>query len=366
MGRSIQVCLWLGMECMPLRVKDIREDLEKRDFTINALALEVDVEKLHTFSSKNCEQYLKSLTPSELLSHTFIKDHTQSPHFHYHPLALVDLQQGILRAAAPATFQDDPLRIFRLARFAAHLPHFTIAPETFASARHPQTTRNLQTLPKERVGREVLKSLTAPKPSLFLKSLHEMNALLPWFAEFTNAATIPAGPPQWHTESVLGHTGTIMDAVAGDPTAVWMALCHDIGKASTLPDILPHHYMHEHRGEKDAQKLGTRLALATQMIRAGALAARLHMKAGKYHSLRIGTRRDLLWQVHRADMFTPFWKVVCADSKHNLLPHVTKDLEILRNVSLPQEWCNKGIASAELLRTLQCAALAAHKHQEST
>ncbi|MEG2172150.1 MAG: polynucleotide adenylyltransferase [Desulfovibrionaceae bacterium] len=320
-GRSTAVFLYQGREHMPLRGNNIQEDLLARDLTINALALEVNGT------------------------------------VHCHPLALHDLQHKILRPASAKALADDPGRAFRLARFAAHFHDFTVDAEAYTQMRSPQVQEAQIFLPAERVGRELLKALGSPKPSRFLHVLDQGKMLEPWFSELTDADNLPAGPPQWHRGSVLEHISHVMDTVAGDPLAVWMALCHDLGKISTPTDILPHHYGHEKRGMPAATQLGTRLALPTRYIMAGALAAREHMKGGTYEQLRVGTRRDLLISVHNAGLDKPFWALVNADSHKDLASLARQDLHTLLQVQLPLEWHNRGKASADKLRAMHCAAL---------
>lgn len=116
-----------------------------------------------------------------------------------------------------------------------------------------------------------------------------------------------------------------MDAVAGDPLCVWMALCHDLGKIGTDPALLPHHYGHELRGAEPAEHVAKRLALPARYGAAGVLSSQLHMKAGIYEMLRAGTRCDLLMQVHNAELDGPFWKLAEADSGRSLRPVVNDD-----------------------------------------
>lgn len=320
-GRSVKVCLLDGKDHMPLRGPTITDDLASRDLTINALALEAN------------------------------------GILHMHPLALHDLQQGILRPASPTAFLDDPARIFRAARFAAHFADFRVDDAVYTQMRDPHVQAAQTELPAERVGREVLKALGCPKPSRFLQVLAQGGLLTPWFAELHGADTLPAGPPQWHRGTILEHIGEVMDAVAGDPLSVWMALCHDLGKVSTPPDILPHHYGHEKRGVDAAISLADRLALPKRYSEAGAVAAREHMKGGTYAQLRVGTRRDLLMAVHNAGLDIPFWHLVNADSHSHISSLAHAELKILLAIRLAPEWHNKGQISANKLRALHCAAL---------
>ena len=215
-GKSVSVFLLRGQEFMPLE-GTLEEDMRRRDLTINALAEDRD---------------------GNLLGH---------------PDALSDLREGILRPASPTSFRDEPVRVFRLARMACELPSFTVHPEAVAQMRAVAGEGLLGRIPAERVGRELMKALASPKPSRWLSVLAEGNCLSPWFRELETSMDIPAGPVAYHSGSVMAHLMDVMDAVAGDPLCVWMALCHDLGKIGTDPALLPHHYGHELRGAEPAE-----------------------------------------------------------------------------------------------------------------
>ena len=210
-GKSVNVCLWHGRECMPLRGGTLASDLAARDLTINALALD------------------------------------SAGRLHMHPKAVDDLRNKMMRPASPTAFADDPTRIFRLARFASRWPDWRIAREAFEQMRATPKTL-LAAIPAERVAKEMLKALALPRPARFFRVLAQGDCLSPWFEEHERARYIPAGPVKWHANSVLGHSLRLMDELAGDAMAVWMALCHDLGKIGTDPALLPHHYGHEVRG----------------------------------------------------------------------------------------------------------------------
>lgn len=322
-GRSVDVWLVDGMEFRPLQGAAIEDDLLTRDLTVNALAV------------------------------------GEAGLLHAHPDALADLRDGVLRPASASAFARDPVRVFRAARMAAELPDFSVHGETLRQMRELGNSDALAAVPDERVGREVLRAMAASRPSRFLDVLDQGACLVPWLAELAGSGGIPAGPAPWHDTSVLAHSGAIMDAVAGNPLAVWMALCHDLGKVSTEPGLLPHHYGHELRGELAADALARRLRLPSRYRRAGALAARLHMKAGRYRQLRPGTRRDLLWQVHAAGLDEPFWRMVSADSGTDLTNLAAAEREVILAVRLPAAWQGRGEASGLHLRQMQCEALAA-------
>ncbi|MDE7063978.1 MAG: polynucleotide adenylyltransferase [Desulfovibrionaceae bacterium] len=321
-GRSVETYLLDGVEYMPLRGGTVDADLAARDLTVNALALE------------------------------------ENGVLHVHPSALADLKTGLLRPASSTALRDDPVRIFRTARFAAQFPEFTVHETFFQQAHEVFTAGTHLTLPAERVGREVLKALESPSPSRFLLVLAEGNLLSPWLMELDGADAIPAGPARWHSDTtLLAHICRVMDAVAGDPLAVWMALCHDLGKVLTPTEMLPHHYGHEARGVEPARQLALRLALPARYARAGEVASREHMKGGIYATLRTGTRRDLLHRVHSSGLDEPFWKLADADSGRQPGAQAREELACMLGVRLPPQWRDRGAVSGEHRRMLQCEAI---------
>lgn len=163
---------------------------------------------------------------------------------------------------------------------------------------------------------------TAPGTAL-LPAVRKREAWLPCF--LAEADTVPAGPRPYHNGSVLAHTARCMDAVAGDAVAVWMALVHDAGKLTTPHALWPHHYGHEARGKQLASVWARQLGLPDMYARVGALAALLHMKAGRYELLRPGKKFDLLHTLVASGFFTPFWKMVDADTRSAVSKAATLD-----------------------------------------
>ncbi|HIV66527.1 MAG TPA: HD domain-containing protein [Candidatus Mailhella excrementigallinarum] len=330
--------IWVagGFEFCPLTGGSPDEDVMRRDLTVNALLLD-DRGRLYM-----------------------------------HPRSLDDLREGVLRPVSTCAFFDDPARVYRLARLAAALPDFSLAEEAVEQMRETAAHGLLESLPPERVCGETLKALAAPRPSRFLSALERGGCLRPWFAELAGCSDIPAGPRPWHDNSVLEHTGEIMDSIArnsGLPAgkrelAVWMGLCHDLGKAETDAAMLPHHYGHELRGELAARTLGGRLALPKRFIRAGAMAARLHMKAGMLEKLRPATLRDTLWEVHTMRLHEEFWALASADSGRRLQAEADAALDCILRVRLPEEKRGQGEASGRYLRELQCQTLAQARRAE--
>ncbi|MBQ9406135.1 MAG: hypothetical protein IJU37_05260 [Desulfovibrio sp.] len=159
--------------------------------------------------------------------------------------------------------------------------------------------------------------------SLLAEAVGRQASWLPCF--LADADNIPAGPPAFHSGSVLTHLMCCMNAVAGNPLAVWMAMSHDAGKLTTPSALWPRHYGHEQRGAILADIWARQLGLSHRHARAGSLAALLHMKAGRYALLRPGTRYTLLRSVAQSGFFREFWLVVDADTKSNISTKATED-----------------------------------------
>jgi len=325
-GKSFPVAIFKGSEYAWPRAGGVMEDLHLRDLTINALAM------------RTCEN--------------------GPPHLLAHPLALHDLENTILRPASNTSMRDDPVRVYRAARFAAQLPDFTAHPSLIGQMRELSGSAALAGLSPERVAAETRKALGAPKPGRFLALLNETGCLGPWFKEYEGADAIAAGPPEYHDKSVLGHVIEIMDALAGDELAVWMGLCHDLGKTLTPRESLPRHLGHDVAGAAPAKALAKRLRLPSRHIEAGILAAKTHMKAGRYGELRPGTKTDLLTALHAKDLTERLFRLVAADHGRDYLEISRRDLEIVLSVRLDEKDRNLGAASGEKLRSLRAQALA--------
>ena len=322
--------------------KDIQSNLQERDFTINSFLLADDGV------------------------------------VHMHPSALADLKDGRIIPSAPDSLLRDPLRIFRGARLFAEFPNFRLELSTLKLMAEAAASPKFTKIAAERVGRELSKALAAPAPGNFLRALELGKSLGYWFQELVGARDIPAGPPAYHNSDVLEHIARIMDKAAEELTTwlkknpdcpqerreelaaitVWMALAHDLGKVATPKDILPHHYQHELRGVDAAFALAKRLKLSNRLRIAGALSARLHMKAGIYERLRPATRVDLLMDAHNKKLFIPLFLVAQADSGlPYLLEKAQQELKAILAVKLPAKWKDRGSESGKHLREMRCAAL---------
>jgi len=308
------------------RGDDINEDLLARDLTINAMAMG---------DSKQIAGRL-----------------------HFHPLALADLRDRILRPCGEMSMFDDPLRVYRAARFAASLPDFSPHPELIAQMRAVAVCGALGDVFAERVAQEVRKALDAAKPSRFFALLAETGCLLPWMPELEAARHVPAGPAPYHHGSVFEHMLDMVDSLAGKPIAGWMAVCHDLGKTLTPQCEWPKHHGHDEKGAEVAEELGRRLKLPNRVRESGVAAARLHMQAARYKELRAGARVDMLTWLHKHELVEPLFEMVLADCGEDVSPLVSRDLKTMLSVHLPGRQRMRGPVSGEKLRNLRCQKLA--------
>ncbi len=208
---------------------------------------------------------------------------------------IADLRAGILRHVSPA-FAEDPLRVLRVARFAARFG-FSVAPETEALLRGIAAGGELATLTAERVWQELSKALMEARPSLFFEVLRRCGALEQLLPEVDALFGVPQ-PAAHHPEIDTGvHLMLTLDfsAKAGDSLAVRFALlAHDLGKAKTEPAKWPRHIAHEARSVELARKLSARLRAPTDCAELARLVARYHGDVHRAEELRVTTLLDLL------------------------------------------------------------------------
>ncbi|MCB1665788.1 MAG: multifunctional CCA addition/repair protein [Pseudomonadales bacterium] len=163
-----------------------------------------------------------------------------------------DIEQRVLRHVSPA-FTEDPLRVLRVARFAARFASlgFTIADETLALMRTLSESGELQHLVAERVWQETEKALRSPAPQVYFHALRECGALQVILPELDRLFGIPQ-PPQHHPEIDTGvHVLMCVEQasrLSDDPVVRFATLLHDLGKGVTPKEQWPHHYGHETLG----------------------------------------------------------------------------------------------------------------------
>lgn len=230
-----------------------------------------------------------------------------------------DLQAGILRHVTPA-FAEDPLRVLRVARFAARLD-FRIAPETLELMRAISASGELGALAPERIWMETERSLGEKYPARYIEVLRSCEALLALFPEIERLFGVPQ-PEQYHPEIDTGaHTLLALQQAAclSDDTRVRFAvLVHDLGKAATPRKEWPHHREHEKRGVPLVEELCQRYRVPGAFQDLAVLVTRHHLEVLRAMELRVGTLVDMLEAVdafRRPERFELFLLACEADAR---------------------------------------------------
>lgn len=215
-----------------------------------------------------------------------------------------DLQARILRHVSPA-FVEDPVRILRVARFAARFAPlgFTVAPETLALMRTMVERGEAGALVAERVWQETARALASERPDVYFQVLRDCGALAVVFPEFDALFGVPQ-PEQWHPEIDAGvHTLMVLRQAALLSAAVtvrFAALTHDLGKGRTPRERWPMHHGHESAGIALIDALCDRLRVPNEHRELARLVARYHCDAHRAFELRATT---VLAMLERCDAF---------------------------------------------------------------
>jgi len=241
----------------------LEQDLQRRDFTINAIARAPDGRLVDPYGGVD------------------------------------DLRDRVLRHVGPA-FVEDPLRVLRAARFMARFAPlgFTVAAQTLALMREIAASGELDALVPERVWQELRKALASARPSAFLATLREAGALAAVLPEVDALYGVPQRA-EYHPEIDTGlHQQMVSDMAArlrpGDAQIGFAALCHDLGKALTPPAEWPRHLMHEQRGVAPTRALAERLKVPQEYRQLAETACREHLNVHRLAELRDATVHELL------------------------------------------------------------------------
>ena len=238
----------------------LADDLARRDLTINAMAMAADGSIIDPHGGR------------------------------------ADLATRRLRHVSPA-FAEDPVRILRIARFAARLPDFSIAAETLDLMRAMVAAGEVDALVPERVWQELARGLMESTPSRMLDTLRTCGALARLLPEVDRLYGVPQ-PPQHHAEIDTGiHVGMVLDAAAGAGLplpARWACLLHDLGKGLTPAADWPRHIGHEARGTDLARAVSERLRAPADCRDLAVLVAREHGLIHRALELRPDTTLALL------------------------------------------------------------------------
>ena len=270
----------------------LEQDLIRRDLTINAIAQSEDGEIIDPYDGKQ------------------------------------DLENRILRHISPA-FSEDPLRVLRVARFAAryHSLGFKIASETLSLMAKLAQLGELQHLTAERVWLETEKALNEKNPEIYFETLHKTGALKVLFPEIDALYGVP-NPVKHHPEvDSFIHTMLVLkqavnltenNPILNKSAVRFAAVCHDLGKALTPQNILPHHYGHEQAGIKPTRSLCKRLKVPSYFQELAELTCEFHTHIHKAFELRAETVITLFnrFDVWRKPLrFQEFLQVCLSDTR---------------------------------------------------
>jgi tRNA nucleotidyltransferase (CCA-adding enzyme) len=274
----------------------LEDDLKRRDLTINAMARDTDG--------------------------TVIDPHG----------GRADLEARKLRHVSEA-FNEDPVRILRVARFLArfHLLGFAIAPETVARMRAMVTAGEADALVPERIWQETDRALAEPAPEAWLRALRDCGALARIFPELDALYGVPQ-PEQWHPEIDTGlHMELVLQAAADltpEARIRFAVLMHDLGKGKTPRSKWPRHVGHEEASVRLVHEVSARLRVPVEYRELAVLAARWHGIAHRAEELRPRTVLKLLESCdafRRPERFRELLLAFEADSRgrggHRLRPY---------------------------------------------
>jgi tRNA nucleotidyltransferase (CCA-adding enzyme) len=234
-----------------------------------------------------------------------------------------DLADRMLRHVSPA-FAEDPVRILRVARFAARFTEFTLAPETLELMRCMTAAGEVDALVAERVWQELARGLMEAKPSRLFEILRQCGALARILPEVDALFGVPQRA-DYHPEIDTGiHTMMVVDMsarVAAELPARFAALTHDIGKSATPAEILPRHIGHEAASVKMLGPLCERLRVPTDCRDLALLVARYHGTVHRADELTAATMVKLIERcdaIRRPERFGPFLQACEADFRGRL------------------------------------------------
>lgn len=264
----------------------LEQDLARRDLTINALAMDEGGDVIDPYGGRR------------------------------------DLEQRLLRHVSDS-FREDPVRILRLARFAARYHHleFRVADETTELMRQMVNSGEVDYLVPERVWKEMCRALEEANPEVFFAVLRNCGALERLLPEIAGLYGVPQ-PPRHHPEIDCGvHTMMSLQQATrlSDKTTVRFAtLVHDLGKATTPKDVLPRHIGHEERSVDLVRNLCERLAIPNAYRDLALLVAKYHTHCHRVRELKASTllrTLEALDAFRRPERFEEFLLCCKADAR---------------------------------------------------
>lgn len=259
---------YTGFTCFSSPNVTLEEDLGRRDLTINAMAETTDGKIIDPYGGQQ------------------------------------DLANKLLRHVSPA-FVEDPLRVLRVARFAARFTYlnFTVAAETMTLMQNIVQAGELEHLTAERIWQETKRALAMKNPEVYFQVLRDCNALSVLFPEIDQLFGVPQ-PKEHHPEIDTGvHTMMVLaqaSQLSRDTIIRFAALCHDLGKGTTPKNELPQHIEHEKRGADLVKQLCQRIKAPNEYKHLAVLVAKYHTLCHKAFELKPG---KVLKLFERIDVF---------------------------------------------------------------
>lgn len=299
----------------------IEEDLKRRDITINSIALDV-------------------------LTNEFIDPFN----------GINDIENKVIRATSKS-FIEDPLRSYRVARFATKFKDFSISKETLSLMN--DTKDELSSLSAERVFEELKKVLSYDTPSRFFYVLNEANILDVHFKEIFDLIGV-IQPIEYHPEGdVFTHSMQVLDKVSTKTTNLptrFAALIHDLGKGITPKDILPHHYNHDKNGIPLVKELCDRLKLPNDWRKLAVIVCSEHMKAGIFEKMNTNSKVSFIERNYK--YLKELEQIAKVDSKNDDLSFYKLGKELIENVNgknieLPNDFRAKQILHEKRIEYLK-------------
>lgn len=267
----------------------LEADLRRRDLTINAIAEDAEGTLVDPFNGRG------------------------------------DLEARVLRHVSDA-FVEDPVRVLRLARFAARFAPlgFTVAAETRELMKRIVADGEVNALVPERVWKETWRALGEPRPDVYFETLRDCGALAVIFPEIDALFGVPQ-PAQWHPEIDTGvHVMMALRLAAKMEVNLpvrFAVLMHDLGKARTPPAKWPAHHGHEQLGVEPLEGLCARLKVPSQLRDLALNVSRFHTHVHRAHELRPATVMKLFEDTdafRRPDRFADFLMACECDARGRL------------------------------------------------
>lgn len=307
-GKAFPIFLLDRQEFSFPRANSLVEELELRDLTVNALLLD------------------------------------ENGHLICHPSGLDDLRTRTLRPASGQAFFEDPLRVYRAARFWSRYPDFTPHADLLDTMHEVARADLLKQLPADRVGQETRKAFNTSNPGNFIKILAQTNSLTPWFSPLKDHLMLSNKTS--HSSSLISFC-ELLDRLSGNEIHVWMGLCSHATRMRSSGQHLASDY------NNMARTMARTLRLPNSFARAGEIFNAWHQDACDYPEMPSDMKVDLLLDLHQSRLMDSFFRVlqVKYDRDYKDLAHT--HLSAMLRVKLPESFADNGPEAGRRLRELR-------------